>query len=514
MCYILYIEIMINLYYYFLIKILFEFNIIFFVFGLIFSMIIYYSSKFFNFEIFFKNLSSSNFVKLLLIILILVSFFINCFIFWLFIKSFYSNVNFFLYSNLFNYNLNIFTFKIPLSSLWSIKFSVEFFGFIFILLAYIVGFISFMALDTRLYWKNIRFMFICNFLILVIYLFTIVNDLLLLFLFYESMLIPSFLFVYYISPYKRGIQASLYFLIWTQLGSLLVLCAISYIIYVLGNSSFSSLREFKFTSDEVWYLYLLLFLGFGFKVPIWPFQYWLTKTHVEAPAGFSIFLSGFLVKTAIYGFYKITNEFGSEIDTYFFSVFVVMGIIDASMKMWGQIDLKKLVAYGTVQEMNIIYIAFLWGDTGAFIGGVLFCITHAFLSSLMFFLVDCIQRRYNTRVVSEISGILHTTPNLGISILIMQILYSGLPGTLKFLSEFYIFSGLISTAPLSAILIMYFANFFGLIGFSKCWFNVVFGLTLKNQDKAVIDLTLKELLIILICVLSMFFFGLGFNMMI
>jgi len=86
----------------------------------------------------------------------------------------------------------------------------------------------------------------------------------------------------------------------------------------------------------------------------------------------------------------------------------------------------------------------------------------------MFYLVDCIQRRYHTRVISEISGILHTTPNLGISILLMQILYSGLPGTLKFLSEFYIFSGLMCTAPFSAILLMYGANFFGLIGFSKC----------------------------------------------
>jgi NADH:ubiquinone oxidoreductase subunit 4 (subunit M) len=59
----------------------------------------------------------------------------------------------------------------------------------------------------------------------------------------------------------------------------------------------------------------------------------LTKTHVEAPAGFSIFLSGFLVKTAIYGFYKISNEFGSEIDTAFFSVFTIMGVVDASLKM-------------------------------------------------------------------------------------------------------------------------------------------------------------------------------------
>ena len=178
---------------------------------------------------------------------------------------------------------------------------------------------------------------------------------------------------------------------------------------------------------------------------------------------------------------QITNELGSEIDTSFFSVFCIMGVIDASLKMWGQLDLKKLVAYGTVQEMNLIYIAFLWGDSGSFIGGVLFCITHAFLSSLMFFLVDCIQRRYKTRIISEITGILHTTPNLGISIIFMQIFYSGLPGTLKFLSEFYIFSGFLNSSPLSLILLMYGANFLGLIGFSKCWFNVIFGLTLNKQ---------------------------------
>lgn len=164
--------------------------------------------------------------------------------------------------------------------------------------------------------------------------------------------------------------------------------------------------------------------------------------------------------------------------------------------------------------MNLLYIAFLWGDNGAFLGGILFCITHAFLSSLMFYLVDCIQRRYNTRVVSEISGILHTTPNLGICILVMHILFSGLPGTLKFLSEFYLFSGLVCTAPLSLILLMYGANFFGLIGFSKCWFNVVFGLTMKNHNKPILDLTLKEFLIIFICVFCMIIFGLGFNMII
>lgn len=81
--------------------------------------------------------------------------------------------------------------------------------------------------------------------------FVSVNDVLILFLFYEAMLIPSFLFVYFVSPYRRGVQAALYFLIWTQLGSLLVLSAVSYIFYTIGNTSFISLREFNFTGDEV-----------------------------------------------------------------------------------------------------------------------------------------------------------------------------------------------------------------------------------------------------------------------
>jgi len=87
--------------------------------------------------------------------------------------------------------------------------------------------------------------------VFIIHIFVVVNDLILIFLFYEAMLVPSFLFVYFISPYRRGIQASLYFLIWTQIGSLLVLCAISYMVYTVGGSTFSSLREFNFTADEV-----------------------------------------------------------------------------------------------------------------------------------------------------------------------------------------------------------------------------------------------------------------------
>lgn len=297
--------------------------------------------------------------------------------------------------------------------------------------------------------------------------FAAVTDVLLFFLLYEALLIPSFLFVYFISPSRRATQASLYFLIWTQIGSFLVLCFVGYVMYLTGNTSFTFFKSFVFTKTEIWFLYMCLFFGFGFKVPVWPFHYWLTKTHVEAPTGFSIFLSGFLVKSAVYGFYRLSNLLGGDLETSFFSVFCFLGVIDASLKMWSQTDLKKLVAFATIQEMSLLYLAFCWGDGVAIFGGVLFCITHAFLSSLFFYLVDCIQRRYNSRSVVELSGILHTTPNLGIAILLGVILYAGLPGTLKFTSELYIFVGLLESAPVSTVILLYIVNFLGLVGFSK-----------------------------------------------
>ena len=252
--------------------------------------------------------------------------------------------------------------------------------------------------------------------------------------------------------------------------------------------------------------FLFLFLGFGFKVPLWPFHYWLTKTHVEAPAGFSMYLGGFLVKSAVYGFYKITNLLGNDINTTFFSTICIVGIVDASLKMWGQTDLKKLVAYGTIQEMNLIFLTFYWGDTNAIIGGILFSATHGALSALMFFIVDCLQRRFNSRSVVEISGVLQITPMLGIAIIFMCVLYAGLLGTLKFTCEFYILCGLFELSPVLTIFIFFVANVLGLVGFSKCWFGVIFGMSLKNHKSAPLDLNTKELYIIYTSVSVLLFF--------
>ena len=484
-------------YFLFLSKSLLIFNFFFLLFTFIFCSLLFFFSRIQYFQKFSLKNDFVVKVQYLLFVSLLISFFVNlvsffvyCFFFKKYLLSLYLNSFFFLPTiSYLNY------------------FSFDFFGFILLFLAYIVGIISFLTLDTRFYWKNVKYLFSMNFFTIVVYLYVSTSNIFLFFFFYELLLLPSVFVVYFVSNSRRAIQACLYFIIWTQIGSFLVLCAISYIVSTTGLFYFYELNKYVFTSTEVFYLYALIFFGFGFKVPIWPFHYWLTKTHVEAPSGFSIYLSGFLVKSALYGFYKITSIFGLEIDTTFFLVICFLGVIDASMKMWGQTDLKKLVAYGTIQEMNLIYLTLMFGDTYAVYAAMLFTATHAFLSALMFFIVDCIYRRFHTRSVVEVTGILHLTPNLGVVILVMCIFFAGLPGTIKFISEFYIFSGLFSVSVFSCALLMFLANVFGLIGFSKNWYNAVFGMNTKNFSSTTMDLTFKEIYITGYCFFFIFFFS-------
>jgi NADH-quinone oxidoreductase subunit M len=106
-------------------------------------------------------------------------------------------------------------------------------------------------------------------------------------------------------------------------------------------------------------LFWLFFLGFGIKIPMWPFYYWLTKTHVEASSFFSMYLSGFLVKTAVFLFIKFYSLLSVYAYIDLFLALFVVGVVDSSIKMWHQVDLKKLIAYTTVQEMNFLCIPIL-----------------------------------------------------------------------------------------------------------------------------------------------------------
>lgn len=117
--------------------------------------------------------------------------------------------------------------------------------------------------------------------------------------------------------------------------------------------------------------------------------------------------------------------------------------------------------------MNLIIIAFLIGDARLTLAGIMFSAAHAFLSTLMFYLVDCIYRRAHSRSIYQVQGLLHCCPNLAITIFLMCVLYAGLPGTIKFSCEFFIFSALADSSVITMILLLFVMNVLGLIGFSK-----------------------------------------------
>jgi NADH-quinone oxidoreductase subunit M len=117
--------------------------------------------------------------------------------------------------------------------------------------------------------------------------------------------------------------------------------------------------------------------------------------------------------------------------------------------------------------MNLILVAFLFGDSRLIMAGIMFSAAHAFLSALMFYLVDCIYRRMHSRSVYQVHGLLHTTPNLGTAIFLMCVLYAGLPGTIKFSCEFFIFSSLAESSFITMVILLFIMNVLGLIGFSK-----------------------------------------------
>lgn len=333
-------------------------------------------------------------IMLVLILLGLICLWLLFLLFYFYCMLFYLSQNFYFWS--FNFDIFNNSLTLNIKFIYLIKLAPDFFGLVLLFIAIFVGFISFFTLDTRVFVFNFTNIIVCYLLVFCIFFYVFCADIFLFFLCYEGLLLPSFWLVYVLSPNRRGVQASLYFLLWTQLGSFLVLIFIIYLIIKYQTYFFSDFRFLILEPNESWYLYLLLFFGFGFKIPVWPFHFWLTKTHVEAPTGFSIFLSGFLVKSALFGFYKYSCLLGEISSTAFFLTICILGVIDSSFKMWGQSDLKKLVAYGTIQEMNIIFLTFCFGDSFFIFGGILFCITHAILSSFFFILlivfIDDIKR--------------------------------------------------------------------------------------------------------------------------
>lgn len=349
----------------------------------------------------------------------------------------------------------------------------------------------------------ISFMFYCQIILTSGYVLFFTDSLILFFLSYEMLLVPSFFILYKFAKTRRCVEAAYLMFFWTQFGALFLIFALIYLFLVCDSSKFTVIAMNYFTPFEVNFIFLCCIIGFGVKLPIWPFYGWLPKAHVEASTNFSIFLSGVLVKFAFFGLLKCLLIIQLEPTYIYIYPFLVIGIVDAVFKLFYQIDLKKLVAYSTVVEMHWLTICIVSGQSNLLLANFCMLISHALLSTNSFLLVDAVARRFKTRLITEVSGINFMCPKLFLAILLNSLVFLGFPGSIFFISEFLFFSFFFDLFPLLAMFLIIFLYLLGPTFFFRSWMNLMFGFSTALSKKLPTDLSSRE---------SLLFFGIPFLM--
>lgn len=355
------------------------------------------------------------------------------------------------------------------------------------------------------------FMFYCSVILSAGYSMFFTSSILIFFLSYEMLLIPSFFILYNFAKTRKCVEAAYLMFFWTQFGALFLIFGFLYLLMAAGSHSFEVISGIYFSTYELNFIFFCLLFGFGVKLPIWPFYGWLPKAHVEASTNFSIFLSGVLVKFAFFGFLKCLITIQLEPTFYFVYPFLTVGIVDAVFKLFYQIDLKKLVAYSTVVEMHWLTICVVSGQSSLMLSSFCMLISHALLSTNSFLLVDAIGRRFKTRLITEINGVNFLCPKLFIVSLVNLLIFLGFPGSIMFVAEILFFSFFFDLYPLLCLILVVLLYLLAPTVFFRSWMNALFGSSIHILRTVPLDLTSKELLVYGGLVVLMFWLGVSWQ---
>ena len=271
-----------------------------------------------------------------------------------------------------------------------------------------------------------------------------VLDLLLFYIFFESVLIPMFLIIGIWGSRERKIRAAYFFFLYTLLGSVLMLLSILYIYYQIGTTDYEILLSFSFSKTEQKILWFSFFISFASKVPMLPVHLWLPEAHVEAPTTGSVILAGILLKLGTYGFIRFSLPLFPEA-CFYYAPFVyaisATGIIYTSLTAIRQSDFKRIIAYTSIAHMNLVMLGIFSFNTIGIEGALLQSISHGFVASALFLIIGVVYDRHHTRMVKYFGGLVHVMPIYIFIFLFFTMANIGLPGTSSFVGEFLILVG-------------------------------------------------------------------------
>jgi NADH-quinone oxidoreductase subunit M len=359
------------------------------------------------------------------------------------------------------------------------------------------------------------------------------------YVFWEVMLVPMY-FIIGIWGGPRRIHAAVKFFLFTMFGSLLMLVALL-VVYDLAYDQFGALNfdlvtapgreghglletSIPVTGEAVWWrtqywLFAAFALAFAIKVPMVPLHTWLPDAHVEAPTAGSVVLAGVLLKMGTYGFVRFALPLfptGASDFAPLILGLAVVGILYGGLVAMVQTDVKKLVAYSSVAHLGFVMVGMFAMNIQGLSGSVLQMVNHGISTGALFLLVGMIYERRHTRRIADFGGIAKPMPVFAALFGIVTMSSIGLPGLNGFVGEFLILLGAFLPGPeggwprVSPALAT-LATLGVVVGAAyMLWMfrRVMFGPVQHPENRGLIDLDLRERLVMLALVIPMFWIGL------
>ena len=292
-------------------------------------------------------------------------------------------------------------------------------------------------------------------------------DFFLFYIFWEITLVPMY-FLIGIWGGPRKEYAAIKFFLYTLVGSLAMLLAILVMYFNAQPHTFNMLTLIEQQPLAAKPVLAALafwgfFLSFAIKVPMWPFHTWLPDAHVEAPTAGSVILAGVLLKMGTYGFVRVSLPMLPEAFRIYapaVAVLALLGIVYGALVAMAQTDLKKLVAYSSVNHMGYVMLGVASAAAAAGIpekavaaatalnGAVFEMVAHGIITGALFLIVGVLYDfRAHTRGVDEFGGLGARLPMYTGITMVAMLASLGLPGLMGFVAEFFIFVGSFGIFP-------------------------------------------------------------------
>jgi len=304
--------------------------------------------------------------------------------------------------------------------------------------------------------ENIR-----SFLIIILLLETLllavflVLDILLFYIFFESILPPLFILIGLFGSNNR-VRASFYLFLYTLLGSLFLLLSILTMSSIMGTTDLDALSKTNFNYITQLFLFYGIFIAFAVKTPTIFLNTWLLKAHVESPLSGSIILAGIVLKLSLYGILRLILPLvpKASLDyTYIVYLIGVITIIYASFSTLRTIDIKELIAYSSVSHAAVYLLGVFSNTIQGIEGGITLGLAHGFVSSGLFICAGgVLYDRSSTRLITFYRGIAQIMPLFSILFFILCLGNCGVPLTLNFVGEFLSLYGIFERLPILGVL--------------------------------------------------------------